>query len=84
MRDEIRSLQAMRNRLRLRVDELEAEVKTLREETENAKKAAAKADEEVDLIRLVIKAESDILYAHRRTSRCRSGRGSPASKWPEF
>ena len=36
----------MRNRLRLRVDELEGEVKALREEIENARKAA-KSEEEV-------------------------------------
>ena len=47
LRDEIRSLQSMRNRLRLRVDELEGEVKALREEIENARKAA-KSEEEVD------------------------------------
>ena len=35
----------MRNRLRLRVDELESEVKTLREEIENARKAAKNEDE---------------------------------------
>jgi predicted nucleic acid-binding Zn-ribbon protein len=46
LRDEIRSLHAMRNRLRLRTDELEAEVKMLREEIENARKAA-KSEEEV-------------------------------------
>ena len=38
----------MRNRLRLRVDELEGEVKALREEIENARKAA-KSEEEVIL-----------------------------------
>ena len=46
LRDEIRSLQSMRNRLRLRVDELEGEVKSLREEVENVRKAA-KSEEEV-------------------------------------
>lgn len=49
MRDEIRSLQTMRNRLRLRVDELESEVKTLREEIENARKAAKNEDEVISL-----------------------------------
>lgn len=37
----------MRNRLKMRVDELEAEVKALREEIENARKAA-KSEEEVN------------------------------------
>lgn len=39
----------MRNRLRLRVDELESEVKTLREEIENARKAAKNEDEVISL-----------------------------------
>jgi hypothetical protein len=38
----------MRTRLRLRTDELEAEVKALREEIENARKAA-KSEEEEDV-----------------------------------
>lgn len=46
MRDEIRSLQAMRSRLRTRVEELEAEIKSLKEEIENARKAS-KSEEEV-------------------------------------
>jgi chromosome segregation ATPase len=48
LRDEIRSLHSMRTRLRLRTDELEAEVKALREEIENAHKAA-KSEEEEDV-----------------------------------
>ena len=46
LRDEIRSLQSMRARLRSRTDELELEVKNLREEMENARKAS-KSEEEV-------------------------------------
>ena len=49
LRDEIRSLQAARNRLRIRTDELEAEVKALKEEAAEAARKAAKADEEEDV-----------------------------------
>ena len=45
LRDEIRSLHQMRNRLRLRTDELEAECKMLREEIDSVRKAAKSEDE---------------------------------------
>ena len=58
MRDEIRSLQSMRARLRSRTDELELEVKNLREEMENARKAS-KSEEEVNQIRRIQKRSTE-------------------------
>lgn len=49
LREEIRSLQAAKNRLRIRTEELEAEVKALKEEAAEVARKAAKADEEEDV-----------------------------------
>ena len=88
LRDEIRSLQSMRNRLKMRVDELEAEVKALRDEIENARKAA-KSEEEVSnsffsFFFFCVKGKTKF-FLHwkkiRRMCRCRNGNVSPESKW---
>ena len=88
LRDEIRSLHAMRNRLRLRTDELEAEVKMLREEIENARKAA-KSEEEVtfSFVRLMdFFWLTFVLFkiCSRRTFLCRSANASLESRWLVF